>query len=60
MTYLKSLLVSFLGSYNPIIYVDSLGNETVQYDIEYIATVIIFCIVLFSTLKIIGAIICKQ
>ena len=60
MTYLKSILVDLFGAYSPIVTTLQNGDEVVQYDIEYIASALIFTIVLWSLLRIIGGIICNR
>lgn len=60
MTYLKSLLADLFGSYSPIITTLQDGSEVVQYDIEYIASAVIFIILIWSLLRIIGGIICNK
>lgn len=60
MTYLKTLLSDLFGSYSPIITTLQNGDEVVQYDIEYIASAIIFIILIWSLMRIIGGIICNK
>lgn len=60
MTYLKSLLADLFGSYSPIVTTLQDGSEVVQYDIEYIASAVIFIILIWSLLRIIGGIICNK
>lgn len=61
ITYLSQIIQAFLGPYNPIIVYDSeQAIEYVQYNIEYIVTAIIFIIVLWSVLRIIGGLICSK
>lgn len=58
--YLKDLMFAILGPYNPVISTLHDGSEVVQYDIQYIVTAIIFVIVLWSVLRIIGGLICSK
>lgn len=60
MTYLKTLLADLFGSYSPIVTTLQDGSEVVQYDIEYIASAVIFIILIWSLLRIIGGIICNK
>lgn len=60
MTYLKTLLADLFGAYSPVITTLQDGTEVVQYDIEYIASAIIFLILIWSLLRIIGGLICNR
>lgn len=60
MTYLKSLLADLFGSYAPIVTTLQNGDEVVQYDVEYIVSAIVFVILIWSLLRIIGGLICNR
>lgn len=60
MTYLKSLLADLFGTYSPIVTTLQNGDEVVQYDVEYIVSAVVFVILIWSLLRIIGGIICNR
>lgn len=60
MNYLKPIIQNLLGTYSPVITEINDGAEVVQYDIEYIVTALVFVIVLWSLLRIIGGLICNR
>lgn len=60
MNYLKPIIEDLLGTYTPVISTLQSGEEVVQYDVVYIVTAIVFIIVLWSVLRIIGGILCNR
>lgn len=64
-TTIKDFLDAILGTYNPMVYIDSQGIEIplsgmAGVDYPYIIRAITFLLVGYCTLKIIGALICKN
>lgn len=60
VTYLRDILFVLLGPYQPVISTLADGTEVAQYDIQYIVTAVVFVIVLWSLLRIVGGLICSN
>lgn len=61
MSYLQDVIGDLLGTYNPIYEFDpSTGEMVASTNWGYIATATVFCIVVWSLLRIIGGLICSK
>lgn len=62
---ITEFMQAIFGNYNPITYTDSAGVEIIPsglsgVDWQYVLGVVLFCVIVYSLLRILGGLICKN
>lgn len=62
---IREFMQAIFGNYIPVTYTDSAGNSIIPagvagVDWQYVLGVVLFCIIVYSLLRIVGGLICRN